>query len=271
MLRSESEGELSGASVAETGLDGVALKPTECNITRRTDLDTGVVVIDYEGPDHVPSGGALRALADGTSEVRVTTPVRADGFDPLGDDSLLNVLPDATERVLVAGNPAYLAADERTRRIAPRLRAARDADPEAWVGTEGVERLALAAGGTQFELLSRTTEGDVRALRAAGFPGEIAVYAPTVLTAAEDEVLDAVGAYVSRRKPVSRALPGGTDGTTTDGRASGRAREVLSAASRDYALCGTRQDVREQVAALEAVGVDLVIGYPARGIEEFLD
>jgi alkanesulfonate monooxygenase SsuD/methylene tetrahydromethanopterin reductase-like flavin-dependent oxidoreductase (luciferase family) len=45
---------------------------------------------------------------------------------------------------------------------------------------------------------------------------------------------------------------------------------VLLAASDDYALCGTPQDVREQVAELEAAGVDSVIGYPARGIEEFL-
>lgn len=261
MLRSER-----AVSIAETGLDGVALKPTECDVSRGADLDTGIVVIDYEGADHLPDGKTLRSLAGGMSELRVTTPVRATGFDPLGDDSVSNELPSEAKRVLVAGHAAYLSDEERTRRIAPRLRTAREREPDAWVGTEGVERLALAAGGTQFELLSRTTRGDVRALRAAGFSGKIAVYAPTVLTAEEDRVLDAVGEYVARRTPVARALP---NGAVTDHEATDRTREVLSAASRDYALVGSPDDVREQVAALKDVGVDLVIGYPARGIGEF--
>ena len=264
MLRSE--GELAAPSVAETGLDGVALKPTECDVSRVTDLDAAVVVVDYEGADHLPDAGTLRALADGVSELRVTTPVRADGFDPLGDDSLSTTLPNEAKRVLVAGHAAYLSPEERTCEIAPRLRAAIEREADAWVGTESIERLALAAGGTQFELLSRTTRGDVRSLRAAGFDGEIAVYAPTVLTDDEDGVLDAVGGYVSRRKPVARALP---DGAVTDRRATDRGRSVLSAASRDYALCGSPENVREQVVDLKDVGVDLVIGYPARGIEEF--
>lgn len=265
MLRSESA--VSDGSIAETGLDGVALKPTECDVSRGGDLDADVVVIDYEGVDHLPDTETLRALADGVPELRVTTPVRTTGFDPLGDDSGSRELPNEVKRVLVAGHTAYLSDEESKRRIAPRLRAARGTNPDAWVGTEGVERVALAAGGTQFELLSRGTRGDVRALRAAGFDGEIAVYAPTVLTAEEDQVLDAVGEYVARRTPVARALP---DGATPDHQATERTREVLSAASRDYALVGSPDDVREQVADLKEAGVDLVIGYPARGIEEFV-
>jgi len=262
MLRSEG-----GVSIARTGLDGVALKPTECDVGRGVDLDCDVLTIDYEGRANLPSAETLRALASGEGKLQVTTPIRADGFDPLGDDSLSRSLPSAARRVLVAGHSAYLSEAERTRQVAPRLRAARERAPDAWVGTDGIERVALAAGGTQFELLSRTTLDDVRSLRDAGFEGPIAVYAPTVLTADDNEILDAVGEYVARRKPVARAL---LEGTATDRRATGRGRTVLLAASDDYALCGTPQDVREQVAELEAAGVDSVIGYPARGIEEFL-
>jgi hypothetical protein len=254
--------------IARTGLDGIALKPSECAVSRGSDLDTGILVIDYEGEAHLPDGETLRALAEGETELRVTTPIRASGFDPLGEDSLVESVPNEAKRVLVAGHAAYLTEDERTRPVAPRLRAAREESPEAWVGTEGIERLALAAGGTQFELLSRTTLDDVHSLRAAGFAGKIAVYAPVVLTDEEDAILDAVGGYVSRRGPVARALP---ENVATDRRATGRGREVLAAASRDYALVGTPEGVHEQVRELEDAGVDLVIGYPARGIGEFLD
>lgn len=253
--------------IARTGLDGVALKPAECAVSRGADLDTDVLVVDYEGEAHLPDGETLRTLAEDDRELRVTTPVRTSGFDPLGEGSLAETLPSEAKRVLVAGHAAYLTEDERTRPVAPRLRAAREESPEAWVGTEGIERLALAAGGTQFELLSRTTLDDVRSLRAAGLAGEIAVYAPVVLTDDDDAILDALGAYVARRGPVARALP---ENAATDRRATGRGREVLAAASRDYALVGTPEGVHEQVRELEDAGIDLVIGYPARGIGEFL-
>jgi alkanesulfonate monooxygenase SsuD/methylene tetrahydromethanopterin reductase-like flavin-dependent oxidoreductase (luciferase family) len=196
----------------------------------------------------------------------VTTPVRADGFDPLGDDSLVATLPDATARVLVAGNPAYLTESEAKRAVAPRLGAARERSPDAWVGTEGVERLALAAGGTQFELLSTTTEREVRAMRAAGFDGEVALYAPTVLTEDPDEALDAVGGYVARRRPVRLALP---EDAATDATATGRAREVLLEAVTDFTLVGDPETVRERIGTLRSVGVDHVVAYPARGLEVF--
>jgi alkanesulfonate monooxygenase SsuD/methylene tetrahydromethanopterin reductase-like flavin-dependent oxidoreductase (luciferase family) len=214
----------------------------------------------------VPARETLAALADET-QVLVTTPVRADGYDPLGDESLLTEIPPNVGRVLVAGHPAYLSETEQSRAVSPRLGAAREADDEAWVGTEGIERVALAVGGTQYELLSRSTERDVRALRAAGFEGEVALYAPTVLTDDEDSVLDAVGGYAARRRPVASALP---DDPVTDSRAEGRTREVLSQAVRDYALVGTPETVGDRVDRLHEVGVDTVVGYPARGIEEFL-
>ena len=266
----------SDAAVRRAGLDGVALKPAECDLSRAVDLPRSTLVVDYEGREHLPDAGALSRLARDHA-VRVTTPVRADGFDPLGDDSALATLPDAAGRVLVAGHGAYLSEAEASRAIAPRLGAAREADPDAWVGTEGVERLALAAGGTQFELLSRSTARAVRSLRAAGFDGDVAVYAPTVLDDDPDEILDAVGGYVARRGAVRRALAGAEpdaddpDGFAADATTTGRAREVLLAASRDFALVGAVEQVRERTDALRDAGVDSVVGYPAQGLDAFLD
>ncbi|GAB3411570.1 LLM class flavin-dependent oxidoreductase [Haloparvum alkalitolerans] len=253
-------------AVARTGLDAAALKPAECDVSRGADLPVDAVAIDYEGREHVPEPDTLAALAE-NKQVYLTTPVRADGYDPLGDDSLLADLPEGVRRVLVAGHGAYLSEEEAERAVAPRIGAARETAPDAWVGTEGVERLAMAAGGTQYELLSRSTARDLRALRATGFDGEVAVYAPTVLTDDTDEALDAVGAYAARRRPVARALP---DGAATDAAATDRAREVLSAAVHDFALVGNPDAVRERVDALREAGADRVVGYPARGVDDFL-
>jgi len=81
----------------------------------------------------------------------------------------------------------------------------------------------MAVGGTQYELLGPSAERDVEAPREAGFGGQIAVYAPTVLTDDEDAIPDAVGEYAARRKPVRDALPADAP---TGADASGRAREV---------------------------------------------
>ncbi|MGZ0748642.1 DUF7388 family protein [Haloparvum sp. AD34] len=251
--------------VQSTGLDAVALKPTECDVSRAASLPVDTLAIDYEGREHLPDTETLSALA-AEKDVYVTTPVRADGFDPLGDDSLLDQLPPAVNRVLVAGHSAYLSEEEAERAVAPRLGAAREQAPDAWVGTEGVERVAMAAGGTQYDLLSRSTDRDLQALRAAGFDGEVVVYAPTVLTDDEDAALDAVGPYTARRRPVASALP---DDAATDAEAEGRTRDVLSKAVRDYALVGTPDTVADRVADLKAAGADAVVGYPARGLDEF--
>lgn len=248
--------------IAEAGIDAVALKPAEHDVDRGLNLPVDTLVFDYEGRSHLPGADTLEALSGG-HDVRVTLPIRADGFDPLGDDSRLSRLPEGVRAVLVAGHSAYLTDAERRRAVAPRLRAAVDRYPDAWVGTEGIERVALTTGATQYELLSRSTERDLRGLRAAGFDGRIALYAPTVLTDDSDALLDAVGSYVARRGPVASALP---DGAATDASATGRAREVLSAAIRDYALIGTPDEVGDRVAALKDAGADLVVGYPARGL-----
>ena len=230
----------SDGAVVASGLDAVALKPAECELSRATDLPFDRLVIDWEGLDHWPDAETLSALAE-TARVRVTTPVRADGFDPLGDE-------------------------ERARAVAPRLGAAAETAPDAWIGSEGIERVALATGNAQFDLLSPSTDRDLRGLRAAGFGGDLAVYAPTVVSDDEGALLDALGEYVARRGPVSRALP---DGAATDAAASGRAREVLLAAIDDYALVGTPADVRRRAEELKEAGADHAVGYPARGIEAF--
>jgi hypothetical protein len=257
---------LTGDAVADTGLDAAALKPAEVDLERAADLPLDRLVVDWEGHEHAPDHGTLRRLATDAT-VRLTTPVRADGFDPLGDDGLVADLPDEVGRVLVAGHGAYLSADEQGRAVSPRLGAAAEAAPDAWVGTEGVERVALATGNPQFELLGRTTRRDLRGLRAGGFDGEVAVYAPTVLATDDDALLDALGDYVARRGPVAAALP---DDAATDAAATGRAREVLRAAVEDFALVGSPADVRQQVADLKEAGADVVVGYPARGLDGFL-
>jgi hypothetical protein len=256
----------SSADVAAVGIDAVAVKPAECEVSRALDLPLDTIAIDYEGREHLPDSETVTRLAEECT-LYVTTPVRADGFDPLGDDELLDRLPEEANRVLVAGHPAYLTEAELGRSIAPRLGAAMETVSDPWVGTEGVERLALAAGGTQYELLSRSTDRELRGLRAAGFEGSIAMYAPTVVTDDEDTVLDAVGDYVARRKPVASALP---DDASTDADATDRAREILLAATRDYALVGAPEEVRERVETLKATGADTIVGYPARGLDAFI-
>ncbi|MFB6153923.1 MAG: luciferase [Halodesulfurarchaeum sp.] len=246
--------------------DGVAIKPAEVPVSRAGEVPFDTITVDYEGHDHVPEVDTLAAL--GTERtVRVTVPVRADGFDPLGDDGRLRALPAETKSVLVAGHPAYLRAEERRRAVAPRFREAMATVEDPWIGTEGVERIALATGGPQFELLSETTERDVRALRAAGFDGELAVYAPTVLTSDEDEILRALGGYVGRRSRVADRLPPGAE---TEATADGDARSILLAAAREYGLVGDAEEIADRAGRLRNAGVDTLIGYPARGLDEFV-
>lgn len=251
------------STLAGVGIDAAAIKPSKTDLERVTSLDVETITIDYEGNEHVPETSRLQDLTS-AFDVRLTMPVRADGFDPLGDRSMLERIPPSVDPVFVAGHPAYLTDREKRRAIAPRLEAAVESVEDPWIGTEGVERIAMAVGGTQFELLSKTTSRDVRALRAAGFDGEIAVYAPTVLTRDEDAVLDALGAYAGRRATVRQDLPADAP---TDSSITGAGRERLERACQEYALVGTPETVAERVATLHEVGVDHVVGYPARGLE----
>lgn len=265
MLNEQQRGVTSACE--RVGLDAIAVKPAESSLSAIDDLPVETIAIDYEGGDTLPAPSTLERLAE-RHTVRLTTPVRADGFDPLGDDSRIDALPPSVQRILVAGHPAYLSPEERSRAVAPRLGAAVETTTGAWVGTESVERIALATGATQFELLSGSTERAIRALRAAGFEEEIAVYAPTVLSADEDAILNAVGEYVARRGPVAADLP---EDSPTDADATGAVRETLLDAAEAYALVGDDATVEARIDRLRSVGVTTIVGYPARGLEHVIE
>lgn len=248
-------------ALAAAGFDALAVKPSKAAVRSVAARFDGTVVLDYEGREHLPPP-AVVADVSRDRPVVVTAPVRADGFDPLGDDDLIDRYAEVADLAVVAGNGAYLERHERRRRIATRLRAALERHPSAWVGTEGIERVALATGATQYELLGRATDREVRAMRTAGFDGEVVVYAPTVVSDDDDVALDALGAYVARRRPVADRLP---DDAATDATAVGHARAVLLEAVRDYAIVGSPDDVAERLSALRDAGVTAIVGYPAAG------
>jgi len=256
---------VTGRPFVEAGVDAVTCKPAEMDLDRRFGraLDVDLLAVDYEGREHVPEYDLLADLA-GQRPVRLTAPVRADGFDPHGDDSLLRAVPESVGLILVAGHPAYLSERERGRAIAPRLRTAAERASDPWVGSEGVERVAMAVGGTQYDLLSRRTEREARALRDAGFSGRLAVYAPVVFSDDPDAVLDAVGGYAARRPGVRRTLPAETP---TDSAVAGEARETLLEACRGCALVGDVDTVAKRVRRLKESGIDTVVAYPARGLD----
>ena len=257
---------LTGTTLTDVGIDAVAIKPTEVAVERAAELAVETITIDFEGREHVPDPETLRELTE-EFEVRMTTPVRADGFDPTGDESARESLPETVGEVLVAGHRAYLDDHEQKKAIAPRLTAAADAAADPWIGTEGIERLALAVGGTQFELLSPGTASSVRALREADSSVDIALYAPVVLSTDESTILDAVGEYAARRKRVQQRLPAETP---HDSGATGEGRERLLAGCRAYALVGSPETVRDRVQRLHEAGVDRIVGYPARGLDPIL-
>lgn len=257
---------LTGTTLTDVGIDAVAIKPTEVAVERATKLAVETITIDFEGRDHVPDPDTLRELAEGF-EVRMTAPVRADGFDPTGDERVRATLPETVGEVLVAGHQAYLDNDEQKKAVAPRLTTAANNAADPWIGTEGIERLALAVGGTQFELLGPGTASAVRALREADAAVDIALYAPVVLSTDESTILDAVGEYAARRKRVRERLP---SKSPHDSDATGDARSELLRGCRAYALVGSPKTVRDRVKRLQNAGVDRIVGYPARGLDPIL-
>ncbi len=245
------------AAARLSAIDTVAVKPAETSLASAPINAIDRLVIDFEGVEHVPSRETLRSLTE-ACEVVLTIPIRADGFDPLGDNHRYEALPDSIRPAFVAGHPGYLSSRECDRDIAPRLHAALEGEPDAWVGTEGIERLALAIDAIQYELLAKHTAETVRSLRTVGFDTPIAVYAPTLVTDTDGAALDAFGEYVARRRPVAAALP---EGARTDRRAQGRAREVLLRAIDDFAIVGDRSTVEARVASLREAGVTTVVHY----------
>ena len=56
-----------GDALSRTGIDAVALKPTECDVSRGLDLPVDRVTIDYEGREYLPDADTLARLADETT------------------------------------------------------------------------------------------------------------------------------------------------------------------------------------------------------------
>lgn len=46
------------------GIDGIAVKPTECDLPAATERSPDTLVVDYEGAEYVPEPATLGALDD---------------------------------------------------------------------------------------------------------------------------------------------------------------------------------------------------------------
>jgi len=46
---------LTGTTLTAAGIDAVALKPSEVDVSRASALDVDVVTVDYEGVEHPPA------------------------------------------------------------------------------------------------------------------------------------------------------------------------------------------------------------------------
>jgi alkanesulfonate monooxygenase SsuD/methylene tetrahydromethanopterin reductase-like flavin-dependent oxidoreductase (luciferase family) len=98
--------------------------------------------------------------------------------------------------------------------------------------------------------------------------GSRSAYRRLILASPDGPPRSTAGAGLDRPSADGPTSTDGTGETATD---AGGAREVLSAAVRDYALVGSPEAVREQVARLRTAGVDTVVGYPAAGLEQFVE
>lgn len=248
-------------TIEAVGFDALAVKPSHTDPSRVKSSPFDRFIIDFEGTEHYPSVSLIRELQASTN-VRLTIPVRVDGFDPLGNRDYLDVLPQETKVVLVAGNPAYLSQAELNRRIAPRIGEVASEFTDVWVGTEGIPLIALATDATQFFLLSPESRNTVKAIRSAGYEGTIAVYAPTVISDDRNTILDAIGPYTARRDRVRRELKHPDSITDLD---SGD-RKVLLRAIQEFALTGSVPEINEQIQSLKNQGIDTVVSYLPTGI-----
>lgn len=239
------------------GFDGIAIKPKERSLTSIEPSQIDRLVFDFEGMEHLPTPMTIQQLAEET-EVILTAPVRHDGFDPLGDDDWFTRFEPFAKFAIVAGNRAYLDTVASKRAIAPRIGAARTRFPDAWIGTEGIERLALATGATQYELLSGGSEQVINGLRAAGFEGTIAIYAPTMITEDRTAALNQLAGYLKRRKPVARVIEAQAGNVEETG-------EVLDRVLDQYALVGPPATIEQRIVELKTAGADLLIAYPVGG------
>jgi hypothetical protein len=197
---------------------------------------------------------------------------------------------------LVAGNAAYLDADERRRPLARTIcEAAKTVrknceDREVWIGTEGVlrlaTRLAIEYRLTPFFLLDRSLKPNIQLLKDRGFTGDFAVYVPFYISANRRRVLHDVlyrlSGYMLRRKwvrkeakrfsydlslpmlrslvqekrPLSKKLMKSSLGT------------LLADAAGSLAVFGDPEAVEERLRVIAGLGPKVIVGLPIKESED---
>ena len=197
---------------------------------------------------------------------------------------------------LVAGNAAYLDADERRRPLARTIREAvkivkkNCEDREVWIGTEGVlglaTELAIENGLTPFLLFDKSLESNIQSLRDRGFTGDFAVYVPFYISANRRRVLHDVlyrlSGYMLRRKwvreeakrlsydlslpllrtlvqekrPLSKKLMKSSLGT------------LLAEAAGSLSVFGDPEAVEERLRVIAGLGPKVIVGLPIKESED---
>lgn len=197
---------------------------------------------------------------------------------------------------LVAGNAAYLDADERRRPLARTICEAvkivkkNCEDREVWIGTEGVLRLAtelaIENGLTPFLLFDKSLESNIQSLRDRGFTGDFAVYVPFYISANRRRVLHDVlyrlSGYMLRRKwvreeakrlsydlslpllrtlvqekrPLSKKLMKSSLGT------------LLAEAAGSLSVFGDPKAVEERLRVIAGLGPKVIVGLPIKESED---
>lgn len=197
---------------------------------------------------------------------------------------------------LVAGNAAYLDADERRRPLARTIREAVKSvrrnfeDQEVWIGTEGVLRIAAELAAeyklTPFLLLDRSLESNILSLRDRGFAGGFSVYVPFYISANRRRVLHDVlyrlSGYMLRRKwvreeakrlncdlslpllrmlvqekrPLSKKLMKSPLGT------------LLAEAADSLSIFGDPQGVEQRLRGIARLGPKVIVGLPIKESED---
>ena len=197
---------------------------------------------------------------------------------------------------LVAGNAAYLDADEQRRPLTRTIREAMKLverecrNREVWIGTEGVLRLstelAVEHGLTPFSLLDRSLEANIHYLKDHGIKDDLAVYVPYYISANPRrllrDVLYRLSGYMLRRKwvreearrinydlslpllrsliqekrPLSKKLIKGPLGT------------LLKEAASSLSVFGDAEIVAERLRGIAKLGPTILIGLPIKESEE---
>jgi hypothetical protein len=197
---------------------------------------------------------------------------------------------------LVAGNAAYLDADERRRPLARTICEAVKTikknceDREVWIGTEGVLRLAtelaIEHGLTPFLLFDKSLESNIQSLRDRGFTGDFAVYVPFYISANRrrllHDVLYRLSGYMLRRKwvreearrlsydlslpllrtlvqekrPLSKKLMKSSLGT------------LLAEAAGSLSVFGDPKAVEERLRVIAGLGPKVIVGLPIKESED---